>query len=74
MRIKLTNQTRPEFRKLIKAFRNYDALADYLGTSANNLAAMKKRGYMSVNVAKDAEKLSEGKYKAKMLAKRGEIQ
>jgi hypothetical protein len=74
MRIKITNQVRPEFRKLIKAYKNYDALADFLGAGANNLAAMKKRGYMSVKFAKLAEELSDGKYIARKLAKRGEIQ
>ena len=74
MKIKLTNQVRPEFRKLIKAFRNYDSLADFLGTTANNMAWMKKRGYMSIKFAKLAEESSDGKYTARLLAKRGEIQ
>jgi len=73
MRIKLSNKIRPEFRKLIKAFRNHDALADFLGTSANNMAVTKRRGYLSVNLAKIAEIKSEGKYIARLLAKRGEI-
>lgn len=74
MRIKLSKKIRPEFRKLIKAFKNWDDLAEYLSTSANNMAAMKKRGYMSVVLAHKAEELSEGKYTARLLAKRGEIE
>jgi hypothetical protein len=73
MRIKLNKKIRPELRKLIKAFRNHDALAEYLGTSANNMAVMKRRGYLSVALAHKAEAESEGKYSARMLAKRGEI-
>jgi len=74
MRIKLTNKVRPEFRKLIKAFRNHDAIAEFLGTTANNVAAMKKRGFLSVKFAKIAEANSEGKYSARKLSKRGEDQ
>ena len=78
MRIKLNNNVRPEFRKMINALRSYDAIAEFLSTegnkvTANNVAVMKKRGYLSIRLAKDAETNSEGKYKAKMLAQRGEI-
>lgn len=73
MRQKFTSKIRPEFRRLLKDFRTWQALADYLGTSVPNVGMMKSRGYMSVRLAEFVEVESDGKYKCRLLAKRGEI-
>lgn len=64
---------RPEFKKLLKEYRTYKRLADLLDTTPANIGVMKNRGYMSAPLAEKAESMTAGKYKARMLAKRGEI-
>ena len=70
----LDKRVRPEFRRLIRKYPTYNELAEFLGTSPNNVAKQKQRGYLSVKFAKIAETNSDGKYKARLLSKRGEIQ
>jgi len=73
MRQKFTTKIRPEFRKLLKEYRTWQALADLLGTSVANVGMMKGRGFMSVRLAEEAELFTQGKYTARLLAKRGEL-
>ena len=73
MRQKFPNTIRPEFRRLLKAYRTYKELAAMLRTSQANVGMMKMRGYMPAKFARQADMMSFGKYKAKMLARRGEI-
>lgn len=85
MRIKLNNNVRPEFRRLIKQFRNFNDLAEWLlsdNPNADkdtirklelNLAQCKMRGYLPVKYAKIADRQSGGNFKAKLLAMKGEL-
>jgi len=75
MRVKLTDDVRPEFQLLIMNFRTLKALADWLGNgmTPTNMAQCKCRGYLPVKYAKIAERKSRHKYSAKLLAKEGEL-
>jgi len=73
MRQKFTTDIRPEFRRLLKEMRTLKGCADFLGTTWQNVAVMKGRGYLGVKHALKAEAMSFSDYKARLLAKRCEL-
>lgn len=73
MRMKINSKMRPEFRRFAKQFGTHAAMADFLGCSVDNSMQMKSRGYLSVKFARVAEQRSGGKFKAKLMAMKGEI-
>ena len=73
MRMKLNNDIRPEFRRLLREMKTLKGCADFLGTTWQNVAVMKGRGYMGTKWAKVVETKTYGDYKARMLAKRGKL-
>jgi len=70
---KIGKHIRPEFRRLLRAYRKNIHLASLLGITVYNLGMMKKRGYMSKKQAYRAEVLTNFKFQAKLLARKGAI-
>lgn len=70
---KIGNHIRPEFRRLLKAYVKIRDLAALLGCSEHHIGMCKVRGHLGKKLAYKAEVLTNYKFKARLMAKKGAI-